>query len=82
MEQKMEGEESNDRPNQIYVSKLDRRTTQDDLRQAFEKFGTVKSCEVKHNKYAFIDFEEADAVEKAIGEMDGAKFVNGEVLVV
>jgi len=71
-----------EKSNQIYVKQLDRNTTEEDLRSKFGEFGTINSCELKHNKYAFIDYTEADAVDKAIAEMNGAKFINGETIVV
>jgi transcription initiation factor TFIID subunit 15 len=60
---------------------LHRRTREDDLREAFSKFGKIKECIVKHS-YAFIDFESAQAAAEAIKEMNHKTFVNGEELVV
>jgi RNA recognition motif-containing protein len=51
------------------------------LRNEFGKFGKMKEVCLK-SSYAFIDFEEHDAAVKAIEEMHGKTFVNGEELVV
>ena len=48
---------------------------------AFEKFGRVKSVTLK-NYYAFVDFEDHEAAVKAVEEMNGKTFINGEVLTV
>ena len=74
--------QNEEKPNQIYVTRLDRNTTEQDLRDKFSEFGTIKTLEVKHHRYCFIDYEETEAVQKAIAAMDGAKFVNGETLLV
>lgn len=66
---------------QVYVAKLHRRTREDDLKEAFSAFGKIKGIILKHT-YAFIDFEEHEAAEKAIKEMNRKTFVNGEELVV
>ena len=47
----------------------------------FSKFGEVKTLVLKHS-YAFVDFDSHEAAEKAIKEMNGKTFVNGEELVV
>lgn len=66
---------------QIYIAKLSRRTNESDLRNEFSKFGHIKSIVLKH-AYAFIDFEDHEAADKAVKEMNGKTFVNGEELVV
>ena len=65
----------------MYVAKLHRNTNENDLRDAFSKFGKIKDVVLKHN-FAFIEFEEHEAAEDAIKEMNGKKFVNQEELVV
>ena len=42
---------------QIYVAKLHKRTREDDLRDAFSKYGRIKEIVLKHS-YAFIDFDD------------------------
>lgn len=66
---------------QIYVAKLHKRTREEDLREAFSKFGKIKEVALKY-AYAFIDFEDQQGAESAIKEMNGKTFVNGEQLVV
>jgi len=66
---------------QVYVAKLHRRTNEDDIRDAFSKYGRIKQIVVKHS-YAFVDYENPEDASKAIREMDGKTFVNGEELVV
>ena len=66
---------------QIYVAKLDRRTREDDLREAFSKFGKLKEVALKFN-YAFIDYEDHESAAAALRDMDGKTFVNGEKLIV
>lgn len=63
------------------MAKLHKRTREEDLREAFSKFGKIKELSLKY-AYAFIDFEDHGAAVTAIKEMDGKTFVNGEVLVV
>lgn len=66
---------------QVYVAKLHRRTREDDLREAFSKYGRIKDVVLKHS-YAFIDYEDHEAADAALREMNGKTFVNGEELVV
>jgi arginine/serine-rich splicing factor 7 len=63
------------------VARLHRRTREEDLRDAFSRFGRIKQLAVKH-AYAFIDYEEHEAAVSAVREMHGKTFVNGEELVV
>jgi RNA recognition motif-containing protein len=51
------------------------------LRNEFSKFGHIKNIVLKH-AYAFIDFEDHEAASRAVKEMNGKTFVNGEELVV
>jgi RNA recognition motif-containing protein len=60
---------------------LHKRTREEDLRDAFSKFGKLKEVSLKFN-YAFIEYEDHEAAVAAIKEMDGKTFVNGEELVV
>ena len=64
---------------QVYVAKLDRKTRESDLKEAFSKFGKIKDIIVKHS-YAFINYEDHEAATKAIQDMHGVTFVNGEQL--
>jgi len=51
------------------------------LREAFSHFGAIKSIVMK-SSYAFMTFETPEAATEAIARMHGAKFVNGEEIVV
>ena len=64
---------------QVYVAKLDRRTRESDLKEAFLKFGKIKDIIVKHS-YAFINYEDHEAATNAVKDMNGVTFVNGEQL--
>lgn len=63
--------------NVLFVCKLNAVTRSEDLELIFSRFGTILSCEVIRDKrtgdslnYAFIEFEEKDAAEKAYMKMD------------
>ena len=66
---------------QIYIAKLSRNTNESDVRDAFSKYGQIKSLVLKHS-YAFVDFDEHEAAERAVKDMNGKTFVSGEELVV
>jgi len=62
----------------IYVGNLSYETTEDDLRDLFEEFGTIvevsiiKDRETGRSKgFGFVEMEESDGAEKAIKELDG-----------
>ncbi|CDW87710.1 rna-binding region rnp-1 domain-containing protein [Stylonychia lemnae] len=65
---------------QIYVAKLSRRTRDDDLKDAFSKFGKINQVVLK-NAFAFIDYDTHEGAVLAVKEMNGKTFVNGEELV-
>merc|ERR1712037_772256 len=63
--------------NVLFVCKLNPVTTDDDLEIIFSRFGRVVSCEVIRDRktgdslqYAFVEFEDKDACEKAYFKMD------------
>ena len=66
---------------QIYIAKLSRNTRESEIRDAFSKYGEIKAIVLKYN-YAFVDFEQHEAADQAVREMNGRTFVNGEELVV
>ncbi len=63
------------------MAKLSRRTREEDLKSEFAKFGKIKELSLKHS-YAFIDYYDRESAQKAIEEMNGKIFLNGEELVV
>jgi len=63
----------------IYVGNLAYRTTEDDLRQQFERFGTVGRVDVISDRetgrskgFGFIEMPNADEANAAIQALDGA----------
>jgi RNA recognition motif-containing protein len=67
----------------IYVGNLSYETTEDELRDLFEEFGTIvevsiiKDRETGRSKgFGFVEMEEDAGAEKAIKELDGNS-VNG-----
>lgn len=62
----------------VYVKNLDDSITEDELRGAFQKFGTIQSCRISKDKYTkksrgfgFVCFETMDEANKAITGMMG-----------
>lgn len=51
------------------------------MKEQFSKYGRIKELVLKH-AYAFIDYENHEAANLAVKEMNGKAFVNGEELVV
>merc|ERR1719346_400861 len=63
--------------NVLFVCKLNPVTSDDDLEIIFSRFGKVVSCEVIRDRvsgdslqYAFVEFEDKEACEKAYFKMD------------
>jgi RNA recognition motif-containing protein len=63
----------------IYVGNLAYRTTEDDLRQQFERFGTVGRVDIisdretgRSNGFGFVEMPNNDEANAAIQAMDGA----------
>lgn len=70
----------------LYVGNLPFATTADDLRQAFEKFGTVTSAQVVSDKetgrsrgFGFVEM--AEGAEAAIAALNGSDFQGRAVTV-
>lgn len=78
---RMERERDEASGNVVYVAKLARDTRESDLHHGFKQFGNIKSI-VQKSSYAFITFEKPESAADAIAKMNGAKFVNEEVLLV
>ena len=65
----------------IFVAKLNFKTTSDDLRALFEQFGAVNSAKViidqetgKSRGFGFVEMANDSEANKAIEELDGAEF--------
>jgi len=69
-----------DKNTQIYVARFPSRTRNDDLEEAFKKFGKIKDLVMK-GQYAFIDYEDAKDAEDAIQEMDNKEFDGVKLIV-
>lgn len=72
----------------IFVGGLPWAAGDDDLKQAFERFGTVKFARVildretqRSRGFGFVTFEAAESVTRAIEEMDGKDFSGRRVTV-
>ncbi|XP_073521443.1 RNA-binding protein 14-like isoform X4 [Phyllobates terribilis] len=64
----------------IFVGNVDDRTTQQELTELFQKYGTVVSCAVM-KQYAFVHMRVSDHATKAIEELNGRE-LHGKKLVV
>ena len=65
----------------IYVGNLSFTTTEADLKEAFQAFGEVSSCNVITDKYSgqsrgfgFVEMPNKDEAEKAISMLNGKDF--------
>jgi len=72
----------------IFVAKLDYGVTSEDLREVFEEYGEVSSCNVIFDKmtrkskgFAFVEMPDNSAAQKAISELNEAS-INGRTIVV
>jgi RNA recognition motif-containing protein len=65
----------------IYIAKLSKHTRERDIKEAFSQYGTIKSLVMK-SSYAFMTYEAPESATEAIAKMNGAKFINGEEIVV
>lgn len=67
----------------LFIGNLSSDVTDDQLREAFSKYGTCSSAKVakdptsgKNQGYAFVSFRERQAAESAIAELDGVSLNN------
>jgi cold-inducible RNA-binding protein len=72
----------------IYVGNLSQEVSEDDLRQAFEKFGTVDSASIIKDKYSsqskgfgFVEMSSKEEGQKAIEELNSTE-LKGKTLTV
>jgi RNA recognition motif-containing protein len=65
----------------IYIAKLSKHTRERDIKEAFSQYGNIKSLIMK-SSYAFMTYEAPESATEAIAKMNGAKFINGEEIVV
>lgn len=60
--------------NRLYIANLDYSTSQDELRQAFEPFGTLQSVSVltgKSRGFGFVEYKNARDALRASQSLDG-----------
>ncbi len=72
----------------IFVAKLNFKTTSEDLRALFEQFGTVLSAKVimdhetgKSRGFGFVEMESDEDGKKSIDELDGAEYQTRVIVV-
>lgn len=70
----------------IYVGNLHYRITEDELREAFAKYGEVKSCTIIKDKatgqskgFGFVEMPNKEEAEKAIAEMNGKELMGRKI---
>ena len=74
--------------NKLYVGNLPFSSTEEDLRQAFERHGSVDSVNVIMDRetgrprgFAFVEMSEASAAQDAIRALDGSDFGGRDIRV-
>ena len=56
---------SRGRTNQVFVTRISRRTSSQDLKDAFRKYGHIKNVSMKRS-YAFVEFSNAEDAKYGI----------------
>ncbi|MEB3230472.1 MAG: RNA-binding protein [Leptolyngbyaceae bacterium] len=72
----------------IYVGNLDYNATEDDIKQVFTEYGTVKRVQVPTDRetgrprgFAFVEMETDGEEDAAIEALDGAEWMNRQIKV-
>ncbi|KAL0896201.1 hypothetical protein ABMA27_012144 [Loxostege sticticalis] len=72
----------------IFIGRLNPRTTQDTIFAEFSKMGKIAACRLvkdivtgKSKQYAFVEYESASSMERALREMHKEYIDNAEVVV-
>lgn len=72
----------------ILVRNLTRSIKENEIKELFEKYGTVENCDLvldkstrKSKGFAFVEMPKTDEANKAIKELNGKKFVNHPIRV-
>jgi RNA recognition motif-containing protein len=70
----------------LYVGNLPYRITEDQLRAAFEEFGTVSSCAIVKDKvtgqskgFGFLEMPERSEAEAAMGNLNGRELMGRKI---
>jgi len=64
----------------VYVGKLSDRTREQDLQDAFHKFGKIARINMKQG-FGFVEFENKEDAEQAVKEMNGKQILGNEIIV-
>lgn len=69
----------------LFVGNLSFEVSNDDLEDAFEKYGTVTSCHVVttngvHRGFGFVEMPKQEEAKAAIAGMDGRAAIKGKVI--
>ncbi|XP_018111926.1 RNA binding motif protein 14 L homeolog isoform X1 [Xenopus laevis] len=64
----------------IFVGNVDDRTTQEEITELFERYGTVVNCAVM-KQYAFVHMRGAEEATKAVEDLNGRE-LNGKKMLV
>lgn len=72
----------------ILVRNLTRSIKENEIKELFEKYGTVESCDLvldkstrKSKGFAFVEMPKADEANNAVKKLNGKKFVNHPIRV-
>jgi RNA recognition motif-containing protein len=72
----------------IYVGNLDFKVNENDLKEIFIEYGEVNSSKIITDKFSgkskgfgFVEMENSSDAKKAIDELNGATYVNREMVV-
>ncbi len=72
----------------IFIAKLNRKTTAEDLTRLFETYGQVSSAKIIYDRmtgtskgYGFIEMDDDEAAEKAINELNESTFQEAVIIV-
>lgn len=68
------------RNTQVFITKLAREVTEEDLRKNFRKFGKIKEVTLKRG-FGFVDYEDYKCAQDAIDEMHGSKLLGQKIVV-
>lgn len=64
----------------IYIGRLSRRTRAQDIRDAFRKFGAIKTLDLKSD-YAFLEYDDEKQAKEAIKKMDREELDGHQIIV-
>jgi nucleolin len=77
---------NNPKSNKLFIASLSWDVDEDTLRSAFEKFGTIASVKIvtdrdtgKSRGFGFVEYENADAAESAMAEMNGQEIMGRNI---